>query len=182
MTPTDQRVLAAKSRSDGHNGLGIAGDCFRAALASIMDLDYRQVPHVCDYPTALAAQDDESDDPLTEEHGGLWWRRLRRWLRAEHDLDAANYAWEQPDLDSGLLELRQPDGIEWWGYVLVGGRSPRGDFAHQVVGHYSWNDDRPYVEVVHDPHPSRVGLRTIEDVTILVPPYEPAPPVEAGDA
>ncbi len=181
MTPVAQRILASKDRADGHNGLGIAGDCFRACLATIMDLPYGQVPHVCHYSDGRVALVPEDDDPLTAEHGGLWWRRTRRWLRAEHDLDASCYAWEQPD--TGRLELRNIEaGDPWYGYVLLGGRSPRGDFAHQVVGYYGWNDRGPYVYTEWDPHPSKAGLRTGEDVTILVPPYDPPPPVEHNGA
>lgn len=182
MTPVDQRILASTTRDDGHNGLGMAGDCVRAAVASLLDLDYHQVPHFCNYPTALHVNDGETDDPLTEEHGGLWWRRLRRWLRDEHRLDAQIYEWEQPDNKTGRLELRYISSDEpWSGHVLLGGRSPRGDFAHQVVGYYGWTDAGLYVRLEHDPHPSRAGLRTIEDVTILVNPYAPAPPTEAEE-
>ena len=183
MTPVSQRILAAKARADGHNGLGIAGDCFRAALASILDLPYEVVPHVCHYSDGRVALDPETDDPLTENHGGLWWRRTRRWLRANHGLDVACYEWDQPELETGRLELRHADTQEpWSGYVLLGGRSPRGEFAHQIVGYYSWLDGFPTVSEEWDPHPSREGLRTIEDVTILVEPYDPPPPDEAVTA
>ena len=179
MTPVSQRILASPKRGDGHNGLGIAGDCFRACVATILDLPYEGVPHFCHYSDGRLALEPEDDDPLTEEHGGLWWRRTRRWLRTNHDLDAACYQWEQSDAETGRLELRNAEHTEpWSGYVLLGGRSPRGKFAHQVVGYYGWNDRGPYVYTEWDPHPSRDGLRTIEDVTILVPPYDPPPPTE----
>jgi hypothetical protein len=45
------------------------------------------------------------------------------------------------------------------GYHLLGGRSPRG--PHAVVARAG--------VMIHDPHPSRVGLTVIEDFTILVP-------------
>jgi hypothetical protein len=44
------------------------------------------------------------------------------------------------------------------GYHIIGGQSARG--PHAVVGRGS--------VIVHDPHPSRAGLVTREDVTILV--------------
>lgn len=181
MTPVSQRILAAKTRADGHNGLGIAGDCFRACLASILDAPYESVPHVCHYTDGRLAMEPEDDDPLTAEHGGLWWRRTRRWLRANHGVDVACYQWDQPDADTGRLELRHIEsGEPWGGYVLVGGRSPRGKFAHQVVGYYAWHERGPQVDIEWDPHPSRAGLRTIEDITILVPPYDPPPPDEVA--
>ena len=45
-------------------------------------------------------------------------------------------------------------------HVLAGG-SPRGDYLHAVVARGS--------EIVHDPHPSRVGLMDHVDVTLIVP-------------
>ena len=46
------------------------------------------------------------------------------------------------------------------GFHLIGGRSLRGDFNHSVVGYNG--------EVIHDPHPSGGGLRTIDDYTLFV--------------
>jgi hypothetical protein len=45
------------------------------------------------------------------------------------------------------------------GFYILGGASPRG--PHAVVARRH--------EIVHDPHPSRDGLITIEDATVLVP-------------
>jgi len=47
------------------------------------------------------------------------------------------------------------------GYCILAGKSPRGDFAHAVVG---WG-----MQVVHDPHPSRAGIVTCTEVIVLVP-------------
>lgn len=45
------------------------------------------------------------------------------------------------------------------GYYILGGKSSRGN--HAVVAKGS--------KIVHDPHPSREGLLSLEDCTILVP-------------
>lgn len=47
------------------------------------------------------------------------------------------------------------------GYWILGGKSPRGDFLHAVVC-----KDR---EMVHDPHPSRDGVETRVDCTLIMP-------------
>ena len=55
--------------------------------------------------------------------------------------------------------------------LIIGGMSARG--PHAVVGNGA-------LEVLHDPHPSRAGLVTIEDVTLLVP-LDPARVVRVKD-
>ncbi len=47
------------------------------------------------------------------------------------------------------------------GFHILAGKSPRGDFLHAVVARGA--------EIVHDPHPSRAGLLTVVDATLLVP-------------
>jgi hypothetical protein len=47
------------------------------------------------------------------------------------------------------------------GFWIMGGRSPRGNFLHAVVM-------RGY-DMVHDPHPSRDGVETRVDCTVLIP-------------
>lgn len=49
------------------------------------------------------------------------------------------------------------------GFCILGGQSPRG--SHAVVA------DK--LTIVHDPHPSRAGLITREDFTVLIP-FDPA--------
>lgn len=72
-------------------------------------------------------------------------------------------------LDSFLAQFRlvsitlvasQVSGWEPTGFHLIGGASPRGEVGHSVVGHNG--------EMVHDPHPSGDGLRTVEDYTLFV--------------
>lgn len=63
----------------------------------------------------------------------------------------------------GLWAIVLPAGVAWQplGYCILAGKSPRGDFAHAVVG---WG-----MQVVHDPHPSRAGIVTCTEVIVLVP-------------
>lgn len=167
MTPVQQRVLASVKRGDGCNGLGIAGDCWRAVLASLFDLPYEAVPHAANYPAGF----DPDTDPLVEEHGSLAWRRSRRWARTL-GRDLAYYTLD----DLAEHPVLDVEGGPWVGYVGAVGPSPRGAFRHAVVGHYRHEGGRPVVDVVHDPHPSRAGLTVVEGVDLIVGPYDPPPP------
>src|SRR5579863_3253137 len=76
---------------------------------------------------------------------GSGWSRVRAWLRTR--------GWAAVDLQAKSLGRGR-------GYVLLRGVSPRGS-RHCVVG----LDGR----IVHDPHPSKVGMVSIDTVTELVP-------------
>lgn len=55
------------------------------------------------------------------------------------------------------------DGVDAWrpqGLYILGGKSPRGEWGHAVVAMGS--------KVVHDPHPSRAGVLTWDEATLLV--------------
>lgn len=52
-------------------------------------------------------------------------------------------------------------GWEPKGLCILSGKSPRGDYLHSVVA-------MGYC-ILHDPHPSRAGLMSKHDVTLLVP-------------
>lgn len=199
MTPVTQRILASTARGDGHNGLGIAGDCMRACLASLLDLPYDQVPHFVHYGDGRPIQEIQTDDPLIDEHGALWYRRCRRWMRARGhdfgswDLDDATIhhddagAVVQVDLPDELA-IRTSSGMPWYGHVLLCGRSPRGEFDHVIVGQYAWmaaswdGGIRPVIVPAWDPHPSRAGLRTATAFDAVIDPYDPPPPTEAQEA
>jgi hypothetical protein len=79
-----------------------------------------------------------------------WWATFQAWLKPR-GLYAVLFK-----VDSD--EQRPP------GFHVVSGRSPRHDALHAVVGKGA--------EIAHDPHPSRDGLVSIEDVVLLVP-FEP---------
>lgn len=46
------------------------------------------------------------------------------------------------------------------GWHFIGGKSPRGDFGHYVVGYNG--------KMIHDPHPSGKGLRSEEDYLVFI--------------
>lgn len=117
--------------SDPHHG-GPVGDCLRASIASLLDLDPADVPH-------FGSLGITGDGPTKD----CWWHALVGWCLAlspplsVSDPPATEDAW--PPLDS-LLD----------GHCLASGPSPRGDYLHSVVARAG--------EVTWDPHPSREGL------------------------
>lgn len=177
MTRVDQRVFMARARGDGGNGLGIAGDCMRACLASILDLAYNDVPHVCHHPRGY----DVEEDPLADEHGQLWWRRTRRWLRdQDRDVFSTGLACQvDPPRPPIYIVLADGDWEPWEGHVIASGPSPRGRVRHAVVG---WYHAEGRGDVIHDPHPSRAGLAGGADaVDVVCDPYDPPPPPARDD-
>lgn len=120
MTPVDQTITGEK------------GDCFRACLASILDLPTLEVPHFF----------AESDDM----HGAT-----KAWL-APRGITFLPMYFLNP-------EALQYTHFGFSGYCILGGYGPRrnerGDHReHAVVGRIL-----PFgAEMVHDPHPDRSGL------------------------
>lgn len=94
---------------------------------------------------------------LTPAHDdGSWWNVVREAAR-ERGWWAIYYGQE-----SDQFPRVAPQG-----YAIAGGRSPRLPEGHCVVALDGM--------IVHDPHPSRVGLDgPIEDWIVLLPPEKPA--------
>jgi len=63
----------------------------------------------------------------------------------------------------GLWAVTIDLGNGWvpFGECILSGKSPRGDFLHSVVA--------DGLTIIHDPHPSRAGILTQEDVVVLIP-------------
>ena len=51
--------------------------------------------------------------------------------------------------------------------MILGGRSPRGDFDHAIVA--SISNETSEVKFAHDPHYSREWIKDIQTVTFIVP-------------
>ena len=128
MKPVDQTTFRPET---GHPD---TGDCFRAAMASMLDLPLDAVPHIFA---------EHSDPEAAREH-------LDRWL-GEHGLAYIEVSW------SGDSETP----VDFPVPTLAHGRSPRGEWDHTVIVQNG--------TVVHDPHPSRQGLRTFEQYGWFLP-------------
>lgn len=118
------------------------GNCFSACVASILGLTLADVPYFM------------GDAPMDEPDGG-WFDRFADWLEP-HGFYPVFFRLD----DQGLW---RPPGLH-----ILSGRSPRApegkDWQHSVVARRR--------EIVHDPHPSRAGILTHDDVVLLVP-FEP---------
>lgn len=104
MTPTKQTIL-----HDPANGQ--FGDCFRACIASLLDLPITAVPHVCD-----AKPDGDT----------TWYVEISEWLAIEHGLIYFEFG-----NGDGWAESFAAAGGEC--FHVISGRSPRGHL-HAIVG------------------------------------------------
>lgn len=139
-----QRLFAHPGRLDRRTADGQPTDCFRAAVATLLDLPYEWVPHFALY-------------------GPSWWDITRRFAR-QHGGD--------------LAQVEAVNGSIRWAFagepparLIAVGRSPRNPLAgHAVVA----DGD---LRLIHDPHPSGVGLAAVEAVIVWHAPYD-NPPIE----
>lgn len=166
MIPHTQLHTASIRRRDGHTIDGTPGDCWRACIASLLD-----VPNLTDVPHFAL-------------HWRSSWEHQQRWLyqrrlaMAWAPLHPDKAVDTHPDGSPVYYSLPEP-GERLHGQVgdlvLLSGPSPRGPFSHVVIG-------TPHGDVVHDPHPSRAGLLEIRQLDWLVPaalrfPLGPPPPL-----
>ena len=114
---------------------GINGDCFRATLASLLELPISEVPHFL------------HDDPP----GDIWNTRISTFLGPKGLVFLEFQHW---NLDNHLEQMFYTRPV----YHTISDRSPRfPDDYHAVVGLNG--------EVYHDPHPDNTGLPKIIDRT-----------------
>lgn len=111
---------------------GVYGDCFRATLASILEMPISTVPHF-----------------LYDGNTDYWHKRLNEFLNPLGYIFMCIPAWD-------LSEWRQANMITCDIYHEISDISPRfPDTLHSVVGCNGL--------VVHDPHPSKLGLPEVTD-------------------
>jgi hypothetical protein len=113
-----------------HNPPYTYGDCFRASIASILEIPTEEIPH------PYQGGEDEWEDRYANMLG---------WLKERHQIWVMFMKVRKEDLNDFLMSYD--------GFVLLGGRSPRG--PHLVVA------DRN--GIVHNPNPLNDGLRPDED-------------------
>lgn len=108
------------------------GDCFRACVASILEMPLGDVPHFC----------EEGD------HEGKWFRWFRSWL-FERGMSVVTYKWNGEHPPHALV-----------GYCLVSVPSRHPDaqpgWLHSVVGRSELDSDGQLtLHIVHDPNSCR---------------------------
>jgi hypothetical protein len=139
MLPVDQRI----TKTPGY------GDCMQAAVASLLELPYEKVP-------AFRKLQQET---------GYWHKHLFDFLEANgFEFNGTFYPRFQQFgveyADKSWLELRQEcPGVK--GFYMASGPSPR-----KVKGGHAVIIDG-YGKIVHDPHPSRLGVPEICDVFMI---------------
>lgn len=122
------------------------GDCVRACIATILQIDPATLPH-----------------PIAGN--GAWSSRFHR------DLRTRGWVVRTTDYHADDAPARKINDASWAGYevpmlVMACGPTVRSKTLHAVV----W--DRAEVRMIHDPHPSREGLLQIDSYQYLAP-YPP---------
>lgn len=112
---------------------GVVGDCMRACIASVLELQREDVPH------------------FGAMEGVTWLKEYVRWLN-KHGFSVYTQFGDH-DTHPVMQDDENP-------YYFAIGRTPRHpEITHMVVCRNG--------AVVHDPHPSRKGLMSIEAFEIL---------------
>ena len=120
---------------------GKTGDCFRACMANVLDLDLDVVPNFC-------AHED-------------WWERTQQWLRG------LNLFFCEIESKDGKLPPVPP--LANRSICFAAGVGPRG-IRHAVLCRYRRNRKKKehWLELEHDPHPSGAGIDKIDIVGWLM--------------
>ena len=131
MTPVDQSIM-----HDPENGK--IGDCFRACVASLLDLPLEKVPH------------------FMENKNKRWFDDFTKWLSI---LDMSAVFIDSETIRDHIKEVVVVLGDQ--AIVIAGGKSPKG-VAHSVL--WTFHEGG---RMVHDPHPSRKGILEVRDFTFI---------------
>jgi hypothetical protein len=111
------------------NPAGQRGNCLQTCLASLLNLPLAEVPHFYD-------TDETAEDQYVNSSK---WLAERGWIKLWVPWDWLVSNWI---------------AVPSQGLVIVGGKSPRGDWSHVVIGQIHGTE----WSLVHDPHPSQTGL------------------------
>lgn len=65
--------------------------------------------------------------------------------------------------------------VPWYGgrfqsrYCIISGDSPRGSFKHSVIGKLHASEEKAWVEFIHDPHPDKSFITSVDYITLALP-------------
>jgi hypothetical protein len=108
------------------------GNCMAACVASVLEIPLEEIPDI---------------------RGDRQYAVLAVWL-ASRGLGMLSLGFDKP------LPTDCKGAWPWGtGFTIMGGKSPRGDFEHAVIGHHG--------RMVHDPHPSRAGIENITSIDFI---------------
>ncbi len=145
MIPVDQEILQGLAPGCKPLPGQRPGDCLRACVASLLELNLHDVPH------------------FIEEHDVRWFEGIQEFLAKETSgiwtICCTEVAWPS------VVGTPDPENVPpLQRYVIASGPSPRGPWLHSVLV------DAFTGELAHDPHPSRQGVTGhLVDLLILVP-------------
>lgn len=117
------------------------GDCHKTAVACCLDLPWESVPHFAYYREFIDAEDEASTL--------LFWYALVGFCRSI-GYDVEYVPFEDDEFEEKLLAAE---------LATMGGKSPRGDWGHEIV----------IKPEFWDPHPSGRGVEEIYGITIYTP-------------
>lgn len=149
MIPVQQTKVVIKN-SKGE--MIVRGNCYAACIASIMELPITEVPNV---------------ETLYHIDGSLWIEIMLAFTNSKgYDLCSDNMLKRFHPNETGGFDFsgtdengKIPEYYEYKDkYYLVSGLSPRG-FSHTCIYQNG--------KLVHDPHPTKEGLITLEDFQTL---------------
>jgi hypothetical protein len=109
----------------------VFGDCFRCCLASVLELEHNDVPHVMQ---------------ISKTTGRSWVYVVNEWLQPKH-------LWYCELLPDRFPSNYMTSNGNYW---IGSGFSPR--FPKEKHSVVLQNSDLWTFNIVHDPHPSRAGL------------------------
>jgi hypothetical protein len=119
---------------------GIAGDCWKTAIACLLHIPRETVPHFLQLEQVIPDYN--------------WWDETVKFVQAKVP------GWTLVSLvDTTFPIYTNPESGPQ--RVILSGQSPRGDFLHAVIA------DAVTGEMLWDPHPSRAGILTLEEVSVL---------------
>jgi hypothetical protein len=108
------------------------GNCYSACFAMLLELDIDQVP--C----------------FVRDHRGRWMEAAQAWLGERGLMSLMINMPKEIQSGEDLRFLPLPECL-----CIATGRSPRGEFAHAVVGRIV---DGYNFKMIHDPHPDGRGI------------------------
>lgn len=128
----------------------IPGDCWRTALACLLEIPMADVPHFLHlYP----------DHPHDYESNIRWWTESKAYVQ----MTRPDYVLECFTPVFPFWRINTDSAVKVSPYVILSGQSPRGDWAHAVIA------DAITGDTVHDPYPGGGGLLSNENIFALIP-------------
>lgn len=137
------------------------GDCWRACLASLLEVPHDDVPHFVHlYDGGVGAPGEEGVEwrDSTEPDGPRWWRESVAWVQQQRP-GWTLAAWDRPEpwtpfygYEPGQTDLLRREIPEAPLRVILTAPSPRGAWNHSVLV------DAQTGELEHDPFPGGEGV------------------------